>query len=47
MRKAIGQLMPGCDFGARIVPMVAIPDTEKARELAVRWSKLTQIKQPE
>lgn len=44
MREAIGQLMTGCGFGAKTVPMVVVPDTEKARELADRWSKLTQIK---
>lgn len=44
MREAIGQLMTGCDFGVKTVPMVAVPDTGKARELAIRWSKLAQIK---
>lgn len=43
MREAIGQLVTGCDFGENIVPIVAIPNTEKAKELAERWSELTQI----
>lgn len=44
MRGAIGQLMTGCDFGEGIIPMVAIPFTDKSRDLAEQWSKLTQIK---
>lgn len=31
-------------IGAKTVPMVAVSDTGKARELADRWSKLTQMK---
>lgn len=44
MREAIGQLMTGCDFVEGVVPMVAVPHTEKSNELARRWSELTQIK---
>lgn len=44
MREAIGQLMTGCDFTVGLVPMVAVPYTDKSRELAERWSILTQIK---
>lgn len=44
MREAIGQLMTGCDFIDGIVPMVAVPYTDKSNELANRWSELTQIK---
>jgi hypothetical protein len=44
MREAIGQLMTGCDFTDGLIPMVAVPYTDKAKELAERWSKLTQIK---
>lgn len=44
MREAIGQLMTGCDFIEAVIPMVAVPYTDKSRELAERWSKLTQIK---
>lgn len=44
MREAIGQLITGCDFANGVVPMVAVPYTDKSRELAERWSKLTQIK---
>ena len=43
MREAIGQLMTGCDFIDSVIPMVAVPYTDKSRELAERWSKLTQI----
>lgn len=44
MREAIGQLMTGCDFTEDVIPMVAVPYTEKSKELAERWSKLTQIR---
>ena len=44
MMEAIGQLMTGCDFGVKTVPVVAVPETKKARALADRWSKLSQIK---
>ena len=44
MREAIGQLMTGCDFTDGVIPMVAVPYTDKSKELAERWSKLTQIK---
>lgn len=44
MREAIGQLMTGCDFTDGVIPMVAVPCTDKSKELAERWSKLTQIK---
>lgn len=44
MREAIGQLMTGCDYKNNVIPMVAVPYTDKAKELAERWSKLTQIK---
>lgn len=44
MREAIGQLMTGCDFTENVIPMVAVPYTVKSRELAERWSGLTQIK---
>ena len=43
MREAIGQLMTGCDFVDGVIPMVAVPLTDKAKVLAERWSKLTQI----
>ncbi len=43
MREAIGQLMTGCQLNERIVPMVAVPYTEKSYELASRWSSLKQI----
>ncbi|MBQ3514617.1 MAG: hypothetical protein IJA32_12635 [Lachnospiraceae bacterium] len=44
MREAIGQLMTGCDFTKGVIPIVAVPYTDKSKELAERWSKLTQIK---
>ncbi|MBE5936229.1 MAG: hypothetical protein E7262_10700 [Lachnospiraceae bacterium] len=44
MREAIGQLITGCDFTKNVIPMVAVPYTDKAKELAEKWSKLTQIK---
>ncbi len=44
MREAIGQLMTGCNFVEGVVPMVAVPYTDKSKELAERWSALTQIK---
>ena len=44
MREAIGQLMTGCDFTEDVIPMVAVPYTEKSKELAERWSNLTQIR---
>lgn len=44
MREAIGQLMTGCDFVENAIPMVAVPYTDKSKELAKRWSALTQIK---
>ena len=43
MREAIGQLMTGCDFVDGVIPMVAVPLTDKSKTLAERWSKLTQI----
>ena len=44
MREAIGQVMTSCDITEDIIPMVAVPYSEKSKELAKRWSKLTQIK---
>ena len=44
MREAIGQLMTGCVFVDGVVPLVAVPYTDKSNELASRWSELTQIK---
>lgn len=43
MREAIGQLMTGCQLDENIVPVVAVPYTEKSHELARRWSQLKQI----
>lgn len=44
MREAIGQLMTGCQLDDRVIPVVAVPYSEKSYELACRWSKLKQIK---
>lgn len=44
MREAIGQLMTGCNFTDDVIPVVAVPYTDKSKELAERWSKLVQIR---
>lgn len=43
MREAIGQLMTGCQLDDNVVPVVAVPYSEKSYELACRWSQLKQI----
>lgn len=43
MREAIGQLMTGCQLSEKVIPVVAVPYTEKSHELAHRWSQLKQI----
>lgn len=43
MREAIGQLMTGCQLNEKVIPVVAVPYSEKSYELACRWSKLKQI----
>ena len=44
MREAIGQLMTGMEITEKVIPVVAVPYSEKSYELATRWSKLEQIK---
>ena len=44
MREAIGQLMTGCQLNENVVPVVAVPYTEKSNELACRWAQLKQIR---
>ena len=44
MREAIGQLMTGCELGNGIIPVVAVPYSQKSFELADRWSGLPQMK---
>ena len=44
MREAIGQLMTGMEITENIIPVVAVPFTDKSYELAFRWSKLEQIR---
>lgn len=43
MREAIGQLMTGCQLSENVVPVVAVPYTDKSYELACRWTQLKQI----
>ena len=43
MREAIGQLMTGPEITDGIVPVVAVPFSDKSYELAIKWSKLEQI----
>lgn len=44
MREAIGQLMTGCQLDEHVIPVVAVPYSEKSYELAHRWSQFKQIK---
>lgn len=44
MREAIGQVMTADLDDRDIVPVVAVPWTEKSYELANRWIRLPQIK---
>lgn len=43
MREAIGQLMTGCRMTENVVPIVAVPYSEKSYELATRWAQLEQM----
>ena len=43
MREAIGQLMTGCQLSDNVIPVVAVPYSDKSYELACRWSQLKQI----
>ena len=43
MREAIGQLMTGCQLSDNVIPVVAVPYSDKSYELACRWSLLKQI----
>lgn len=43
MREAIGQLMTGCQLDEQLIPVVAVPYSEKSHELARRWSQFKQI----
>lgn len=45
MREAIGQLMTGGELSENIVPVVAVPYSEKSYELAKRWVGLPQMMQ--
>ena len=44
MREAIGQLMTGVDLREDMIPVVAVPYTEKSRSLAERWLNYSQMK---
>lgn len=44
MREAIGQLMTVGELGGNIVPVVAVPYSEKTYSLAKKWSEYSQIK---
>ena len=44
MREAIGQLMTGREITDDLIPVVAVPLSEKSYELAQKWSRLEQIK---
>lgn len=44
MREAIGQLMTGIELNDSIVPVVAVPYTEKSYTLATKWSEYAQMK---
>jgi hypothetical protein len=44
MREAIGQLMTGTELNKNIIPVVAVPYTEKSYKLACIWSQYSQIK---
>ena len=45
MREAIGQLMTSFELTDDIIPVVAVPFSEKAYTLASKWSQYTQMKQ--
>ena len=44
MREAIGQLMTGCEMTENIIPVVAVPYSEKSHDLATKWSQYEQMK---
>lgn len=44
MREAIGQLMTGCELTDEIIPVVAVPYTQRSMALALKWSAYSQIK---
>ena len=44
MREAIGQLMTGCPDRSNIIPVVAVPYSEKSEELARKWSCSERIR---
>ena len=45
MREAIGQIMTSFELTDDIIPVVAVPFSDKSNALANEWSKYSQIKQ--
>ncbi len=45
MRESIGQLMTSCELLDEIIPMVAVPYSDKTYELATKWRAYPQIQQ--
>lgn len=47
MREAIGQIMTNCPDCFDVIPVVAVPYTEKSEALARKWSKNKRIRNAE
>lgn len=45
MREAIGQIMTSFELSDDIIPVVAVPFSEKSYDLASKWSEYKQMKQ--
>ena len=45
MREAVGQIMTSFELSDDIIPVVAVPFSDKSNALANEWSKYSQIKQ--
>lgn len=44
MREAIGQLMTGGELSQSMIPVVAVPYSEKSKRLAEKWIGYSQIR---
>ena len=44
MREAIGQVMTGCPDNSGVIPVVAVPYSEKSAELSRKWSDNRRIR---
>jgi len=44
MREAIGQLMTGIEINDNMIPIVAVPYSDKSLALSTKWIKFPQIK---